>query len=123
MNPTGPARTKRRATPRSSRPAAGNLQQIVEEFLAEALGLAPGALIPTARFLDEYGIGSLDLLELAVEAEGRFGAEISDEALAEVTTVADFARCVIEAIDDRPLQDPARPWQAAQLPTSSVAKK
>ena len=44
---------------------------------------------------------SLDLLEIAVDAQERFGAEISDEALAKVVTVADFGRCVIEAIGRR----------------------
>jgi acyl carrier protein len=46
-------------------------------------------------------VDSLDLLELGVDAQERFGAEISDEALAQVVTVADFGRCVSEAIAHR----------------------
>jgi acyl carrier protein len=117
------ARTKRRAIPRSSSPAVGDLEQLVEEFLVEALSLAPVESNPTARFVEDFGVDSFDLLELAVEAQDRFGVEISDAALAEVVTVGDFARCVFEAMNGRRLRDSARPWQAQQLPTSTEAKK
>ena len=77
------------------------VQALVVEFLTEELGFAPGVVVPTARFTADYGVDSLDLLELAVDAQERFGAEISDEALAKVETVADFGRCVSEAIKGR----------------------
>ena len=77
------------------------LQQLIEEFLTEALGFAPGVVVPTARFTADYGMSSLDLLELAIDAQERFGAEISDEALARVETVGDFGRCVVEAVGRR----------------------
>jgi acyl carrier protein len=77
------------------------MQLLVEEFLTEELGFAPGVVVPSARFWADFGIDSLDLLELAVDAQERFGAEISDEALAEVETVGDFGRCVSEAVARR----------------------
>ena len=77
------------------------MQLLVEEFLTEELGFAPGVVVPSARFGADFGIGSLDLLELAVDAQERFGAEISDEALADVETVGDFGRCVCEAVARR----------------------
>lgn len=80
---------------------SGGIEQLVEEFLTEELGFAPGEVVPTARFADDFGVDSLDLLELGVDAQERFGAEISDEALAQVVTVADFGRCVSEAIAHR----------------------
>ena len=80
---------------------SGSIEELVEEFLTEELGFAPGEVVPTARFAADYGVDSLDLIELAVDAQERFGAEISDEALAEVVTVGDFGRCVAEAIAHR----------------------
>jgi acyl carrier protein len=80
---------------------APTIEGLVEEFLTEALGFAPGVVVPSARFWDDYGVGSLDLLELAVDAQERFGVEITDEALREIETVADFGRCVAEAIAHR----------------------
>lgn len=80
---------------------SGNIEQLVEEFLTEELGFAPGEVMATARFAADFGVDSLDLLELSVDAQERFGAEISDEALAQVVTVADFGRCVSEAIARR----------------------
>ena len=78
-----------------------NVQELVEEFLTEELGFAPGEVVATARFADDFGVDSMDLLELAVDAQERFGVEISDEALAKVMTVGDFDRCVSEAIARR----------------------
>ena len=69
--------------------------------MGEALGLAPGEVTRTARVVDDFGVDSFDLLELAVEAQDRFGTEISDEALAKVVTIGDFGRCVSEAVADR----------------------
>jgi acyl carrier protein len=86
--------------------AAENLEWLVEEFLTEELGFAPGVVVPTARFAADYGVGSLDLLELAVGAQERFGAEISDEALVQVVTVGDFGQCVIEAVERRERHHP-----------------
>ena len=86
--------------PRETATAAG-IQLLVEEFLAEELLFARGVVVPTARFAADYGMDSIDLLELAVDAQERFGAEISDDALAKVETVGDFGRCVIEAIARR----------------------
>jgi acyl carrier protein len=90
--------TDRRAPPRQSGPAARTIHALVEEFVGEALGLAPGEVGRAARFADDLGVDAFDLLELAVEAEERFGVEIGDEALAEVITVGDLGRCVIEAM-------------------------
>jgi acyl carrier protein len=81
--------------------AAPDMQALVEEFLTEELGFAPGVVVATARFRDDYGVDSLDLLELAVSAQERFGAGISDDALAQVETVGDFGRCVAEAVAHR----------------------
>jgi hypothetical protein len=61
------------------------LHQLVDEFLTEPLGFAPGEVVPAAQ--------------------ERFGAEISDEALADVETVGDFGRCLGEAIARRDRRD------------------
>jgi acyl carrier protein len=57
----------------------------------------------TARIDEDLGMDSLDLLSLAIEAQARFGIEIGDAALANVRTVGDFQRCVVDAIRGCPL--------------------
>jgi acyl carrier protein len=100
MAAVDPARTERLAS-RTRAGAAVTTRQLVEEFVAEWLGLASVEVTPTARFVADLGVDSFDLLELAVEAQDRFDAEIGDEALADVVTVGDFCRCAIEAIAQR----------------------
>jgi acyl carrier protein len=97
----GTARTELAAPRPGETGSDPKVEELVEEFLTEQLGFAPGEVVPTGRFSADYGVDSLDLLELAVDAQERFGAEISDEALAKVVTVGDFGRCVSEAIARR----------------------
>ena len=73
------------------------LRKLAEEFVTEMFGLAPGETSTNARFADDLGVDSFDLLELAMEARSRFGVEISNEVLKDVQTVGDFCRCVIAA--------------------------
>jgi acyl carrier protein len=45
--------------------------------------------VPTARFREELEADSLDLVELIMEFEEKFGGEISDEEAQKITTVGD----------------------------------
>ena len=80
----------------ASSPAA--FESLVAEFVAGTLGLTPDEVQPYARFGEDIGLDSYDLLELAMAAQTRFGVRIGDEVLAEVETVGDFARCVSDGM-------------------------
>jgi len=45
--------------------------------------------VPEARFREDLGADSLDLVELIMAFEDKFGGEISDEQAQEITTVGE----------------------------------
>lgn len=56
-----------------------------------------GKTITEETELDDIGLDSLDLLELAFDAEERFDIEITNDAMDGIRTVADVVRVAREA--------------------------
>lgn len=44
--------------------------------------------------LDQTGIDSLDLLDLVVEAEGKYGVTVTDEELVNMKTIEDVVKAI-----------------------------
>ena len=63
-------------------------QQLVD-LTVDVLELAPEQVVPDARFAEELGADSLDLVELVEAIEAEFAVRIDDAELADVTTVAE----------------------------------
>jgi acyl carrier protein len=61
----------------------------VKEVIVELLNVDPEKVTMTARFREDLEADSLDLVELIMAFEDRFGAEISDEDAQKITTVGD----------------------------------
>ena len=61
----------------------------VKAIIVEKLNADPSKVIPTARFREDLEADSLDLVELIMEFEEKFGGEISDEEAQKITTVGD----------------------------------
>ena len=73
------------------------LRDIIEEHAG-----VPFHLITTeARFDDDLGLDSLDVIEVVMIAEDAFGIDIPDEALEKIKTVQDAVGAVDHAISDR----------------------
>ena len=85
--------------PRPTAPAEVQLQ----EMIARQLGVAVGEIQASARLAEDLGADSLDLVELVLAMEERFGIEIPDEDAVRLETVADAIRYVEE---HRPLPPP-----------------
>ena len=64
-----------------------NTLEQVQEIITELLGVDAKEVVPEARFREDLGSDSLDLVELIMAFEDKFGGEISDEAAQEITTV------------------------------------
>jgi len=67
-------------------------EAIYEELKAivvDLLGVDEAKVTPDARFREELEADSLDLVELIMAFEDKFGAEISDEDAQKIATVAD----------------------------------
>ena len=69
--------------------AAAPLYQQLVDLTVEVLELAPELVVPEARFAEELGADSLDLVELVEAIEAAFEVRIGDDELADITTVAE----------------------------------
>lgn len=56
---------------------------------ADVLDVAAEQVVTDARFAEELGVDSLDLVELVEALEATFGVTIDDEELQDVTTVGE----------------------------------
>jgi acyl carrier protein len=68
----------------------------VQEIVAELLDVDPETVTPESKFQADLGADSLDLVELIMEFEERFGGEISDEDAQKITTVGEAVKYVEE---------------------------
>jgi len=73
------------------------IQQEVIDIIVEQLGVDAAEVAPEKSFVEDLNADSLDLTELIMTFEERFGFEISEEDAEKLRTVAD----VIEYIEKR----------------------
>ena len=59
------------------------------EIIEEVTGIEPSEVTMEKSFVDDLDIDSLSMVEIAVQAEDKFGAKIPDDQLAELKTVGD----------------------------------
>ena len=65
--------------------------QLIREHLAAELEIDPGSIHPQTRFKEDLEADSLDLVELVMELEDRYGIRIPDEEAAKILTVGQAA--------------------------------
>jgi acyl carrier protein len=73
------------------------IQQEVIDIIVEQLGVDANDVTPEKSFVEDLNADSLDLTELIMTFEERFGFEISEEDAEKLKTVAD----VIDYIEKR----------------------
>lgn len=61
----------------------------VKEIIVDLLGVEDGKVAPEAKFREDLEADSLDLVELIMAFEEKFGGEISDEDAQKITTVGE----------------------------------
>jgi acyl carrier protein len=64
-------------------------EQRVKEIIVEQLGVNESEVKPEAKFVDDLGADSLDLVELVMALEEEYNMEISDEDAEKILTVGD----------------------------------
>jgi acyl carrier protein len=68
---------------------------LVREHLVNELELEPADVTPEARFKEDFDADSLDLYELVMELEDRYGITVSEQEAGRITTVGDAVDFVL----------------------------
>lgn len=66
----------------------------VKAIIVDLLGVDESKVTMDARFREDLEADSLDLVELIMAFEEKFGAEISDEDAQKITTVGEAVRYI-----------------------------
>ena len=68
----------------------------LKAIVKDLLGADEAKITPEARFREDLEADSLDLVELIMAFEDKFGTEISDEDAQKITTVGEAAKYIDE---------------------------
>ena len=94
--------------------AVSDIGAEVRDILSLHLGADASCLTDDTRLHEDLGADSLDVVEIVMSCEERFGVEIPNRAATGLTTVGDAIRCVqAEIAAARPMRG-GRPLQAAR---------
>jgi acyl carrier protein len=68
----------------------------VKKMIVEQLGVSEAEVVPEAKFIDDLGADSLDIVELVMALEDEYGIEIPDEDAEKIETVGDAIKYIEE---------------------------
>ena len=68
----------------------------IKDIIVDLLGVDEEKVTPEARFREDLEADSLDLVELIMAFEDKFGGEISDEDAQKITTVGEAVKYIDE---------------------------
>ncbi len=71
-----------------------NLFETIQAVIAEQLNIDASQVTPEAKFVKDLGVDSLDIVELIMALEERFGIEIFDEQAEKIVNVGDVMRYI-----------------------------
>jgi len=66
-----------------------SIEERVKEIIVDQLGVDESEVTPDAKFIDDLGADSLDIVELVMALEEEYDIEISDEEAEKIQTVGD----------------------------------
>lgn len=80
------------------------IQAQIVSIVADKLGVDESKVTPEARFREDLQADSLDLVELIMEFEEKFGGNISDEEAQKITTVGEAIDFLVKQQDEKAKQ-------------------
>ncbi|MCQ2783965.1 acyl carrier protein [Helicobacter pylori] len=66
----------------------------MQAVIADQLNIDASQVTPEAKFVKDLGVDSLDIVELIMALEERFGIEIPDEQAEKIVNVGDVMRYI-----------------------------
>lgn len=79
----------RQGRPTEAKSPMASVEDKVKECIVSQLGVNEDEVTPEASFIDDLGADSLDIVELVMALEDKFGIEIPDEDVEKMRTVKD----------------------------------
>ncbi|MCX8022387.1 MAG: acyl carrier protein [Syntrophorhabdaceae bacterium] len=73
----------------------------VKEMIVEQLGVNESEVVPEAKFIDDLGADSLDIVELIMALEDAYGIEIPDEDAEKMETVGDAIKYIEQRLAEK----------------------
>lgn len=70
--------------------------QTVKDLIVEHLGVSEAQVVSGATFVDDLGADSLDIVELVMALEEKFGVEISDDDAQKIAKVDDAVQYIAD---------------------------
>lgn len=74
-----------------------SIEERVKQIIIENLSVNPEQVTPDAKFIEDLGADSLDVVELVMAFEEQFDVEVPDEDAEKLLTVGD----VVKYIEDK----------------------
>lgn len=78
--------------------ASTSVEERVKQIIADELGVDESEVTPNARFIDDLGADSLDVVELVMKLEEEFGIDIPDEDAEKIVSVREAIEYIKEHI-------------------------
>ena len=69
--------------------ATGSVEDRVKQIVVNQLGVEENAVVGKAKFIEDLGADSLDIVELVMAMEESFGIDIPDDEAENIRTVDD----------------------------------
>lgn len=66
-----------------------SVEEKIKAIIVNQLGVEEAAVVPKAKFIEDLGADSLDIVELVMAMEEAFGIDIPDEEAENIRTVSD----------------------------------
>lgn len=73
---------------------------LVRDHLVSELELSPDEVKSESRFREDFDADSLDLYELVMELEDRYGISVSEQEAGQIETVGDAVDFVLAKVTD-----------------------
>lgn len=76
----------------------------VKDIVVEQLGVAAEEVKPEASFVEDLGADSLDVVELVMALEDKFGVEIPDADAEKIATVGEAVKYIEAHMSEAPAE-------------------